>query len=138
MAFNPSPEVKSILIRTPDLMTALSNEPLGVAGILLSKGFISGEVMSKMLIVSYTPAEKATILIEAVRNRIDVSPAKFTEFLEILSAQICAKEVAERLRSTYQSEFNYLDPLDLLQTEISVGPGIIFLPENGSPLNNKS
>ena len=107
MAYNPSPEVKSILIRTPDLMTALSNEPLGVAGILLSKGLISGEVMSKMLIVSYTPAEKATILIEAVRNRIDIFPAQFSEFLEILSAQICAKEVAERLRSTFQSEFNY-------------------------------
>ena len=104
MAFNPSPEVKSILIRTPDLMTALSNEPLGVAGILLSKGFISGEIMSKLLVVSYTAKEKATILIEAVRNRIDISPAKFTEFLEILSQQTCAKEVAESLRSTYQSE----------------------------------
>ena len=108
MAFNPSPEVKSILIRTPDLMAAWSNEPLGVAGILLSKGFISGEIMSKMLIVSYTPVEKATILIEAVRNRIDVSPAKFTELLEILSEQICAREVAEGLRSTYQSELTFL------------------------------
>ena len=104
MACDSSPEVKSILIRTHDLMVALSNEPLSVAGILLGRGFISDEIMSKMLIVSYTPAEKATILIEAVRNKIDLSPSKFTELLEILSEQTCAKDVAEILRSTYQSE----------------------------------
>lgn len=106
MAFNSSPEVKTILIRTHDLVTALSSEPLGMAGILLSKGFISGEIMSKMLVVSYTPTEKAAILIEAVRNKIAVAPAKFTELLGILSEQICAQEVVENLHSTYQSEFN--------------------------------
>jgi hypothetical protein len=56
-------------------MLALSNEPLGVAGTLLSKGFISGEIMSKVLIISYTPAEKAAILIEAVRNKIELARA---------------------------------------------------------------
>ena len=87
-------------------MIALSNEPLSVSGILLSKGFISSEIMSKMLMVSYTPTEKATILIEAVRNKIELVPSKFAEFLEILSEQVCAKEVVERLRSVYQSEFS--------------------------------
>ena len=104
MASTPSPEVKSIMIQTPDLTTALANEPLDVAGILLSKGFISGEIMSKMPVVSYTPTEKATILIEAVRNKVELAPSKFTEFLEILSEVACAKEVVESLRSTYQSE----------------------------------
>ena len=96
----------SIVVRTHDLMTALSNEPLGVAGILVSKGLISSENMSKMLVVSYTPTEKATILIEAVRSKIEVTPTKFTELLEILSDQTCAKEVVESLRSTYQSKFS--------------------------------
>ena len=108
MASNPSPEVQSILNRTHELMTALSNEPLSVAGILLSKGFISGEIMSKMLVVSYTPTEKAIILIEAMRNKIELAPSKFTELLEILSEQTCAKEVVESLHSTYQSEFTLL------------------------------
>ena len=89
-------------------MTALSNEPLGVAGLLLSKGFVSGEIMSKMLVVSYTPNEKATILIEAVRNKIELAPSKFQELLDILSEVACAKEVAESLRSTYQSELALL------------------------------
>ena len=104
MASNPSPEVKAILIRTHDLMLALSNEPLGVAGLLLGRGFISGEIMSKMLVVSYTPKEKATILIEAVRNKVELASSKFPELLEILSEVTCAKEVVESLHSTYQSE----------------------------------
>ena len=106
MASNSPPEVNAITIRTHDLMLALSNEPLGVAGMLLSKGFISGEIMSKMLVTSYTSTEKATILIEAVRNEIELAPSKFTELLEILSEVDCAKEVAESLRSTFQSELH--------------------------------
>ena len=88
-------------------MLALSNEPLSVAGVFLSKGFISTEIMSKMLVVSYTPTEKATILIEAVRIKIELVPSKFTELLEILSEVACAKEVVESLRSTYQSELTF-------------------------------
>ena len=104
MASNLSPEVNAIMIRTHDLMLALSNEPLGVAGILLGKRFISREIMSKMLVVSYTSTEKAIILIEAVRNTIELAPSKFMELLEILSEDMCAKEVVESLRSTYQSK----------------------------------
>ena len=108
MASNPSPELKAITIRTPDLMLALSNEPLtmGVAGMLLSKGFLSGEIVSKMLVVSYTSTEKATILIEAIRNEIELAPSKFVELLDILSEVACTEEVVESLRSTYESELH--------------------------------
>ena len=58
MAANPSPEVKAILMQTQDLMLTLSNEPVRVAGILLGKGLVSEETMSKMLVVSYTPTDK--------------------------------------------------------------------------------
>ena len=57
-----SPEVKSILKQTHVLTTALSNDPLGVAGILLSKELICEEEHSKMLVHGYTPAEKAAVL----------------------------------------------------------------------------
>ena len=104
-SLNQSPEVKSILNLTPELITALSNDPLGVAGILLSKELICEEVHSKMLVHCYTPAEKAAILVEAVKNTIKIAPHKFQCFLEILSEQqVCAREIVERLRSTYQSE----------------------------------
>ena len=102
-SINQSPEVKSILKQTPELITALSNDPLGVAGRLLSKELICEEVYSEILIDSYTPRKKAAILVKAVRNTIKIAPDKFQCFLEILSV-VCAKEVAERLRFTYQSE----------------------------------
>jgi hypothetical protein len=101
---NQSPEVKSILEQTPDLATALSNDPLGVSGKLLSRDLICEEARSKMLIDSYTPAMKAAILVEAVGNTIKIAPLKFHVFLEILSEVACAQEVVERLRSTYRSE----------------------------------
>ena len=104
MASNSSPEVKSIVIRTHDLMTALSNEPLDVAGILVSKGFITNETASKILVVTYTPKEKATILIDAVRSKVGLAPSRFPELLDILSEVTCTQEVVESLRSTYQSE----------------------------------
>ena len=106
-SINQSPEVKSILKQTHDLTTALSNDSLGVAGRLLSKELISSEAYSKMLIDSYTPAKKAAILVEAVRSTVEIAPVKFQCFLEILSNSepvVCAKEVVERLHSTYQSE----------------------------------
>ena len=108
MASNPSPELNAIMIPTPDLMLALSNEPLamGVAGMLLSKGFLSGEIVSKMLDISLTSTEKTTILIEALRNEIELAPSKFMELLDILSEVECAKEVVEILNSAYQSKLH--------------------------------
>ena len=76
-----------------------------MAGILFGKGFISEEIMSKMLVLAYTPKEKAAILMEAVRNRIELAPSKFSKLLDILSEVTCAKEVVEKLRFTYRSEY---------------------------------
>ena len=106
MASNSSPEVSAITIRTHDLEIALSNEPVGVAGILLGKGFISEETMLKMLIASCTQTEKTAILIDSIRDKIELAPSKFTDLLDILSVVACTKEVVESLRSTYQSELH--------------------------------
>ena len=100
-------------MRTHDLMIELAKEPLGVAGILVAKEFIPEDIMSKMLIVPYTPNEKATILIEAVKNMIKLAPSKFTEFLEILSEMTNAKDVVESLRSTYRSELIMILTFDM-------------------------
>jgi hypothetical protein len=120
---NRSPKVKLILKQTHNLTTVFSNDPLGVALKLLSKGFISEETMSKMLVVSYTPTEKAAILIEAVRNKIELAPSKFTELIEILSEVACAKEVVESLRSTYQSELTSLVHYHTYQNILKSGRG---------------
>ena len=103
MAANSSPEVKAILKLTPDLTTALSNEPLSVANKLLSQDLISDEVYSKVLGYNHYATEKAAIMIESARKVIKLTPSKFTEFLEILSELSCTMLV-ENLRSTYQRE----------------------------------
>ena len=99
MAASPSPEVKAILMRTHDLIIALSSEPVGVAGMLLSKGFVSEETMSKMFLLAYTPKEKAAILMEAVRNKIMLAPSKFSKLLDTLSEVTCAKEVGSTVKN---------------------------------------
>ena len=104
MAANQSPEVKAIRMQIHNLTTVLSNEPVGMAGILLSKELISSQVYSQTLINSVTSAEKAAILVEAVGNTIEIAPVKFQRFLEILSEQVWAEEVVEKLRATYQSK----------------------------------
>ena len=57
-----------------------------------------------MLVTSYTPAEKAMIVVEAVRNSIEIAPIKFEDFLQILSEQTMTKSVVDVLRSAHQSK----------------------------------
>ena len=106
MASTPSPEVKSIIVRTPELMTAISSDPLAISEVLSSRELISTTTLSKMLVTSYTPAEKAMIVVEAVRNSIEMSPMKFEEFLRILSEQAMTKSVVDGLCSTHQSKLS--------------------------------
>ena len=109
MASYSSPELKSIVILTHDIITALSNDPLGVAGMLFGKELIASEVHSRVLHYNGTPYERASFLVEAMRNTIETDPSKFHVFLEILSEQPCAKAVVERIRTTYRSELLVLN-----------------------------
>ena len=106
MASTPSPEVKSIIVRTPELATAISSDLLAISHVLSNKELISTETLSKMVLTSYTPAEKATIVVEAVRSSIEIAPTKFEEFLQILSEQNMTESVVDGLRSTYQSKLS--------------------------------
>ena len=98
MASDDSPERRTVLEFNDKLTSALSTDPLSIAGTLVAKGFISSEIQAEMLL-DKTPTVKATILIEAVRKKIEIAPGKFEEFLHILSDQSWTKEIAEALRS---------------------------------------
>ena len=106
MAFRPtrSPEVWSIIKRTPDLTTVLANEPVSLAAILLNRNLISYEAHYKVLLHIYTPTQKAAIMVESARKMIERDRLKFTELLEILSEVTYAQKVVQSLHSTYQSE----------------------------------
>ena len=101
-----SPELKTVDAHSQELTIALSSDPVCVAAALIAKKFTEGGIMFEMLTEGDTPTRQATILIESVRKEIEDYPEKFTQFLEILSEQTCAKESVETLRSTYQSKFD--------------------------------
>ena len=80
------------------LITSLSADPQGIAGFLLAKGLIPENTEAQMRQCS-TPHEKATILVTTVRQRIEIAPKRFQEFLEILAQQAWTKDIMEVLKS---------------------------------------
>ena len=88
------------IVRSHDkLVTALSNDIITMSGILLAKEFISAEISSKMLLPNYIPQEKATILVNAVIDKIKIAPNRFDELIKIFSEQTCTKDVISSLAS---------------------------------------
>ena len=80
------------------LITALSADPLGIAGILLAKGLIPEHIEAQTQQCS-TPCEKVTILVMTIIQRIKIAPKRFHEFLSILSEQAWTKDIMEVLQS---------------------------------------
>ena len=74
------------------LITALSLDPQGIAEVLLAKGLIPENTEAQVR-QSSTPREKATILVTTVRQRIEIAPKRFQEFLDILSKQEWTKDI---------------------------------------------
>ena len=92
-------EPHQIMLRCNDkLVTALSLDPEGIAGILLAKELIPENTEAQVRQCS-TPREKATILVTTVRQRIKVAPKRFQEFLDILSKQEWTKDIMKVLQS---------------------------------------
>ena len=82
-----------------ELITSLSLDPLGIAKILLAEGFIPENIQEQMLLSSRTPQEKATILVTAIRKKIEIAPKRYREFLCILSQQKWMKDILDILLS---------------------------------------
>ena len=94
-----SEEPHQVMLHCNDkLITALSADPQGIAGVLLAKGLIPENTEAQVRLCS-TPREKATILVTTVRQRIELAPKRFQEFLDILSKQEWTKDIFEILQS---------------------------------------
>ena len=93
-------EPHQVMLRYNDkLITALCADPLGIAGVLLAKGLIPEHTEAQMRQCS-TPREKATTLVTTVRQRIEIAPKRFHEFVSILSTQAWTKDIVEMLQSS--------------------------------------
>ena len=91
-------EPLQVVFRCNDkLVTALSLDPQGIAGLLLAKGLIPENIEAQMH-QHFTPREKATILVTALRQRIEVTPKRFHDFLDILTKQEWTKDLLEILQ----------------------------------------
>ena len=99
-AFSTTSDPHQVILRCNDkLVTALSADPQGIAGILLAKGLIPENTEAQMRQCS-TPYEKATILVTTVRQRIEIAPKRFDDFVDILSKQEWTKDITEILQSS--------------------------------------
>ena len=94
--------VNTITNHTEELIMMFSSDPELIAGILFSTNFIQDDVLLKMS-SDDTPTGKAAILVEAVKKKIELSPEKIMEFIDIISEN--DKDIMDGLLSTYQSEF---------------------------------
>ena len=100
-------EPHQVMLRHNDkLITALSADPLGIAGILLAKGLIPENAAAQMQLCS-TPHEKANILITVIRQRVRVAPQRFQEFVGILSEQTWTKDIVEILQPFIGTEYHH-------------------------------
>ena len=99
LSSSSSEEPHQVMLRCNDkLITALSLDPEGIAGVLLAKGLIPENTDAQVRQCS-TPREKATILVTTVRQRIEIAPKRFEEFLDILSKQEWTKDILEIFKS---------------------------------------
>ena len=100
-------EPHQVMLRHNDkLITALSADPLGIAGILLAKGLIPENAAAQMQLCS-TPHEKANILVTVIRQRVRVAPQRFQEFVGILSEQTWTKDIVEILQPFIGTEYHH-------------------------------
>ena len=95
-------ESRIILTYQDKVINATSADIFSIAGVLREHEFISDQVSIKILRPSSTPQEKATILVNAIREKIKTDPKKFPELMRVFSEQLSTKDIAEMLQSAYQ------------------------------------
>ena len=101
-------ETLTILTYQNQLINAISTGTTRIAEVLRECEFISDEVFGKSLCPYSTSQEKATILVNAVREKIKTSPKRFPELIRVFSEQASTKDIAEMLQSAYQDKSKFL------------------------------
>ena len=89
------------------LATTLSLEPLSIATALVAKGIIPENTEAETRNPFYTPLQKASILLAAVRSKVKTSPRSLHEFIKILSQQPWSRDAAEALHASFLSKFEW-------------------------------
>ena len=98
------PAYKQIIRCHDKLVTALSTDILTISNILFAKEFIPDETFKKMLLLTLSQQEKATILVIAITEKIKLVPNRFQELIKILSEQTCTRDIVKGISSCISCE----------------------------------
>lgn len=90
------------------LITELSASPEEIAGILVSKFFIPPAMQEVVGNLHTTKRHRATILVQAVENKVKINQRRFNEFVQILKKFTWTKDVVNKLEETYTGELLYM------------------------------
>ena len=98
------PAYYAIIACNDKLISTLSADPLSVATTLVARGFIPPNTEAEMRITSFTPNQKASILMEAIRNKVKTNPRRLHELMRVLQQHPWTGEIAEILHSSFLSK----------------------------------
>ena len=111
------PAYKAMIRSHDKLVTAISADIITMSGVLVTKEFIPSEISSKMLLPNLTEQQKATILVNAVTNKINIAPKRFDELIKIFSEETCTKDIVDSLLSQVRHKQNDEDDAEDCDTE---------------------
>ena len=87
---------------TPQLTTALANDPLRVSENLLAKGLISSNLHERLIYTTDTPRDKARRLLASVTACVDGNASHFDSFIAVLKEQgDQTRDIVSILMDTY-------------------------------------
>ena len=117
VANNSEPAYKAMISSHDKLVTALSMDVIKMSGAFVEKEFITPEMSSKMLLSNFTEREKATILVNAITDKINIAPKRFDELVKIFSEQTCTKDIVDSLLSLIKHKEDDEDETEDCDTE---------------------
>ena len=113
------------------LINRLSCDPVEYAHHLLADKIISSSDNSKMKLPSLTPTEKATLLMSAVRERVESNPSTIHGFLKILlkdeSNRDIVKVIEQPLGSLANGQSVYCRILPMPPLSVILPIGIVYM-----------
>ena len=96
-------EVKTLNECNYKLTIALSTEPLTIASELLAKNLIPVGIMDEMHLFTFTDRQKASKLVTAVRNAVELNPENYKVFVDVLEKEPWCRDIVTILTATYQN-----------------------------------
>ena len=98
----PSPEYKTMVRCTPQLIDELVQGLQRVSENLFAVGLISPDVRDQVLDTVHTRREKTSRLVASITDRVKSTPSDFDKFVSILKEQgLWTNHIVSHLISTY-------------------------------------